>query len=95
MLCSRQIAFHEKFDGDIAHEETGEHLIRQRGFGAEHVIEHESDDDSEFEDLLIEPVEQREQPIRLMEDAERIVRPYNLRRNRREPERYGIPVYNY
>ena len=23
-----QIAFHEQFDGDIPHEETGEHLIR-------------------------------------------------------------------
>ena len=62
---------------------------------AEHVLEHESDDDSEFEDLLIETVEREEQPIRLMEDPEQIVRPYNLRRNRREPERYGVPVYDY
>ena len=59
------------------------------------MLEHESDDDSDFEDLLIEPVEREEQPIRLMENPEQIVRPYNLRRNRREPERYGVPVYDY
>ena len=70
-------------------------LQREEINEAEPVLEHESDDDSEFEDLLIEPVEREEQPIRLMEDPEQIVRPYNLRRNGREPERYGVPVYDY
>ena len=70
-------------------------LQREEVNEPEHVLERESDDDSEFEDLLFEPVEQGEQPIRLVEDPEQIVRPYNLRRNRRAPERYGVPVYDY
>ncbi len=41
---------------------------------ADSVIEQEPDDDSQFEDLL-EPIEQGERPICLMEEPDQIVRP--------------------
>ena len=62
---------------------------------SERKVDQDSDDDSEFKDLLLESMEEVERPICLAENHERENRPYNLRRNCRQPDRYGIPVYDY
>ena len=61
----------------------------------ERKLDQDSEDDSEYEDLLFDSIEETERPINFAENPEPENRRYNLRRNRTQPDRYGIPVYDY
>ena len=58
-------------------------------------LDQDSEDDSEYEDLLFDSFEEAERSSNFPENPEPENRWYNLRRNRRQPDRYGIPVYDY